>query len=1163
MDHDSKIRLTVEDNTAAGLKSAAANIKKVNDLAAKSYAPVKAAGADWARAAETSAKRLGTSIDDVARRQSEFGRVTQNTAKHITNFGSTGSSAFKTVSKGIEEGNAALVAMAGRYLGVAAAAEVARKSFLGFAATDQRLRLLQNDAGATRKEIDATSDSLKKLSLETATNMEPLIEGFNELRESANLSLKETEAIFPKVAKAAKGSGMDVVALGRTVGDMMRNMKVPAEDVDKALEAITFGVQDLRLNADALSKNAPKVLESMAEWGYKGADGINRMVAFMGSLQKVTGSTEKSSMALNRIMETMQSGELSPDLGFDTKEGLTKYLREAQEAGKDVLGVYIGLLANAKDRDAVMGKIGLRERGAVRALINDYEVMSKRINDIASSQGRAASSFKNVMDGPQAKIDQMLISLDLLAKQFGQLLHEIGTTTAIQWVTKQIQELIKEIKAATELWNYLFNKGKKPAFLPQTLDELDDLMWGKKGESALRKGLPTLGERFTGERPKYDVEPLPQDMEEKLRLKGEERQKELDATKGERQKEDELRRKGMERFKELNGQVDELTGNIKKMSLSMEDSTGARVWNASLGNRGFGHAGGVTNASYTTAPAGTVPAGGVMNASYTTGGGTAGGYAPGQTAGPAGAYGGGTAFGPQGMGPSPNAAARGGGPAPVPSGGTTAPSSEPGGGTVPQAAGSAAASGSYQGERVNQDVMGTRIQQANSEWMKDPKNQQLIYRTLQAEGGMSNMGANLEQMSNYAASRGKTLQQVVEARGNKQFYGPLRRFRGDPGSGPMMPHERDAYNSAWTPEKQKALDNARREVFEGGSNRIGYRTDQGTVGDPNYNPSKMVKVGGNMYGVQPGTEKWVNEQRGKPQASVGNTQVASTAPGASVGGGSTSAAQVLPGTVAGGGASPGAKEKWEQQGIMTMEGKEYRYGSGGGGKGATPAGSYNINMDSRLGISGPGGRGTLGNVGKRIGSIATVGGLSGEINRGRAGIQIHQALTKRLDKLYTAGCFGIEPKQWPAYREHLLDMARRNPGGLRLDVGEDGRAQVVVRGTPLPMPGGQPAVAGSGAATPASSATAAQSVPSPPTGDKIEPLQPGPPKTSAEEKDKIGPLQPGPPKASSTEEVDKEMRLNVKVNDNDMQFAKRSMRREADREVREARWSSYSDIGAA
>jgi hypothetical protein len=44
---------------------------------------------------------------------------------------------------------------------------------------------------------------------------------------------------------------------------------------------------------------------------------------------------------------------------------------------------------------------------------------------------------------------------------------------------------------------------------------------------------------------------------------------------------------------------------------------------------------------------------------------------------------------------------------------------------------------------------------------------------------------------------------------------------------------------------------------------------------------------------------------------------------------------------------------------------------------------------------------------------------------------------------------------------------------------------------------------------------------------------------------------------------ERDVNVNLKVNDSSMQFARASMRRSADREVREARWNSHSDIGAA
>ena len=352
------------------------------------------------------------------------------------------------------------------------------------------------------------------------------------------------------------------------------------------------------------------------------------------------------------------------------------------------------------------------------------------------------------------------------------------------------------------------------------------------------------------------------------------------------------------------------------------------------------------------------------------------------------------------------------------------------------------ASGDFKGNRVNEDVLKTRIQQSNSEWMKDPENQQKIFRTLQAEGG-GNIAANLEQMSNYAASRGKSLQQVVEARGSKQFYGPLRRFHGDPGAGRMMPHERDAYNSAWTPAKQAAWDKASNEVFSGGSNRINYATDQGTVGDPNYDPNRMTNVGGNMFGVQPGTGKWVSAQRGKPQVS-GPVAVAAAEP--------APARTVV--------TDPDHDRRMQQHREETAALKQKN--------------------------------------------------------------EFGAALAK-LDQVKKTRGASFESKG-----EGAIQQQDRESNAVDLKTGKTG--------TQFPLK----SVHGKGA------------------GVGVDTINPGTEGTPEENQRRLEGI---PEKARN--EVEKPLQMNVKVNQNDVQFARSSMKRQADKEVREARWSSYSDIGAA
>lgn len=145
-------------------------------------------------------------------------------------------------------------------------------------------------------------------------------------------------------------------------------------------------------------------------------------------------------------------------------------------------------------------------------------------------------------------------------------------------------------------------------------------------------------------------------------------------------------------------------------------------------------------------------------------------------------------------------------------------------------------------------------------------------------------------------------------------------------------------------------------------------------------------------------------------------------------------------------------------GSVTIDGHTYGYGSGGRGRGSIPYGDYPVNI----------GKGDIGPVGQRIGSVATVGGPGGEImdpkypGRPREGIQIHPGSSETLERLYTQGCFAVLRSQWPAFKADLLEKAKQGP--LMLHVGRDGRAQILTKAehearTQVPLPPSRPQIA--------------------------------------------------------------------------------------------------------
>ena len=234
-----------------------------------------------------------------------------------------------------------------------------------------------------------------------------------------------------------------------------------AEEVSDSLDSMAKSAYDLRLNADQLTKGMPKLAEAAAGWGYKGKAGFASLLAQLGTLQTVTGNTEKSMMLLHRILEDMGDPEISKKLGY-TPQGLIKALRQAQKEGKDAVGVYIGMIKRSEHREEILRSLPVKERAAVRALMPEYDTMGNKIRDVANATGTVAKGAENVLGGPKAKIDQMIIALEELRDEFGQLLHDLGATEAVKAVTEQIKGLIEEVKFLSALWKAIFHGGEWP-----------------------------------------------------------------------------------------------------------------------------------------------------------------------------------------------------------------------------------------------------------------------------------------------------------------------------------------------------------------------------------------------------------------------------------------------------------------------------------------------------------------------------------------------------------------------------------------------------------------------------------------------------------------------------------------------------------------------------
>jgi hypothetical protein len=215
-----------------------------------------------------------------------------------------------------------------------------------------------------------------------------------------------------------------------------------------------------------------------------------------------------------------------------------------------------------------------------------------------------------------------------------------------------------------------------------------------------------------------------------------------------------------------------------------------------------------------------------------------------------------------------------------------------------------------------------------------------------------------------------------------------------------------------------------------------------TAPGPGGDPKKLMKDG-TSEGVVDAFKKMALDMGGGD----GSAPVIRASLGPGGGGGGGGGGSRGPGgdpAAAPGGVSPGGGGSAPNQsdrpgyigGTVKIGGKTFHWGSGGGGRGSIPYGDFPVNV----------GKGDIGPIGQRIGSAATIGGLGGEIDdpkypgRPRLGVQIHPSSGSMLDRLYTAGCFGVPRAEWPAFKKLLLEEAAKGP--LMLHIGRDGKAEI-------------------------------------------------------------------------------------------------------------------------
>ena len=356
-------------------------------------------------------------------------------------------------------GGTAMAGMARGLAGVAAGAlsagaafEFVRRGFMGFAALDTQLRLVENQTGATKAQIAGLAEEIGRVASRTGESSQTMLAAFEELREAANLTLEDAKKVFPQVAVVAKGMGADAGLVGRALGDIMRNFNVPAEQSMSVLEALSHGAVAFNLNIQDVGPRLSQLTEMMSQWGYTGVDGAQRMVAFLGTVKEATGSASKAASVLTNVFAGMGDESLGKALGFAPGQ-FHKALKQVEQDGGDVLGTMVYWMTQAKDQREVMKAVGIEDQAVMNKLLATYGQMGDKIRGVQQAGG-AMDRGQNSLDSAEVAVQRLVNSFQELAMALGHMLDTIGLTTGMAAVAGWISDAVRGLERIVSLWEW-------------------------------------------------------------------------------------------------------------------------------------------------------------------------------------------------------------------------------------------------------------------------------------------------------------------------------------------------------------------------------------------------------------------------------------------------------------------------------------------------------------------------------------------------------------------------------------------------------------------------------------------------------------------------------------------------------------------------------------
>lgn len=326
---------------------------------------------------------------------------------------------------------AEMYATIARYAAPAALAYGVKASLTDFAALERQMTRIGITADASAKQTKEAFAEAQRVAKDlNYDSVQPAIEALDTLVASGK-SLEEAMAFLPSVLATAQASGAATADIANTGLKAADALKIETAQLQRAFDIMVTGGKAGQFELKDMAQYIPGLSNSFASLGYRGEDGLKRLVAILQTIREDTGDASAAATQAENIFGKMFSGETIKrfaEFGID----LRKEMAAAAEAGEDAVSAFVRLSKEAIDGDYTKLPLLFSDkelRQGMQSLMTSADSLERflKVMNSAEVNGTISRDVKRVMSDTQASIDRMSSSWERLKTAFGGAIAPVAT----------------------------------------------------------------------------------------------------------------------------------------------------------------------------------------------------------------------------------------------------------------------------------------------------------------------------------------------------------------------------------------------------------------------------------------------------------------------------------------------------------------------------------------------------------------------------------------------------------------------------------------------------------------------------------------------------------------------------------------------------------------